>query len=534
MQFHQIPIDSEAVHSQRSGRPFYKTSDDSLFLYHGSTDDYRSGVGRWIVSRRADHYALDAQVIAHVDSWAILPHLIDSNDMSPVKLVLTDASDLSYAVDLSLSFHCTDADRTVYFHSSAIHRRLSGFYVQQWSSDGSELYSKIKVFAHDEDEFLFRLSGSAGTGTWLIGDKPWVDGGHAFVQDDEAEHADQISGTWKFLVTREEGYEWTEDSSAAIWSVINTHDANSISSVLQLRRALSHLPTAHALYALRNGLRIPQLGLGTGGIAWEDAKDVFRDALDLGYRLFDMAREYQNEHYMGELLAEGVAGAGREQLFLESKVWPTEFTSYHTTRAVLDSLEDLHTDYIDLYLLHWPSCDASISWMHCETTHDPAASSWRIAYKTLEKLYAEGMLMAIGVSNFDHDLLQAMANEVTVLPHVVQNYATIGAMDLAVRQYCQQHGILYQPYASMRNMLDLPHDTLDYVKQVAAKQLGGDREEEVYEVLLHCMLASGAVMIPRSSQLEHLRSNIEGRVVLPEDVLRHLGCLIERNGEDEL
>lgn len=94
------------------------------------------------------------------------------------------------------------------------------------------------------------------------------------------------------------------------------------------------------------------MGLGTGGIWAEQAPEVFKDALQMGYRLFDLAREYRNEHIMGAALRQ--SGVDRREVFLQTKVWPTQLGFEPTSRAIATSLRELGVAYIDHYMLHWP------------------------------------------------------------------------------------------------------------------------------------------------------------------------------------
>eukprot|EP01039_Chlorochromonas_danica_P000639 gene639-694_t len=494
-------------------------------------------------------------IVAEIESWAVLPHLIHA--VSPdiqVRAYTTDGTDL--ILDPSLHIQCIagspsdesdDSDHTVYFHSSMTYQpQLSGFYVQRRLTKEDPVsvvvYTKIKVFLEEADLFLFRLPD---TNTWMIGDEVMQDRGFAFTHNHPLNpsttnhRADQINTVWKFLTLLDDGgYSWQEDPSASIWSVANTdrdvlittNTSSSIShiyQVLQARRKLRELPTQHHLYQMRNSMVIPQVGLGTGGIPHDQAKEIFSEAYHHGYRLFDMAREYQNEHLMGELLIEGIVP--REEVFIESKVWPTDFGYYPTLNAISDSLRDLHTDYIDLVLLHWPQCDPSIDWMHCETTQQPEMT-WREAYHWLEKALAEGLVMSIGVSNFNRPLLDELFQEASILPHVVQNYATLQEKDSEVRLLCQDNVILYQPYASMRNLYSLPLHTVHALED-ASRML----ESNPYEIILHCFLRSGAVMIPRTSRVDRLQRNLQ---IPPwnweeEEMLIKLGCTVpERKSEE--
>ena len=128
-------------------------------------------------------------------------------------------------------------------------------------------------------------------------------------------------------------------------------------------------------------MAIPAVGLGTGGINYPPEKGglemVFRTALDLGYRLFDLAREYQNEHIMGFVLNKlRLENFDRSEIFLQSKVWPTQLGFIPTSDALFTTLDELSSHYIDMYMLHWKSCNENIVWHHCETTIDEEAT-WK-------------------------------------------------------------------------------------------------------------------------------------------------------------
>jgi diketogulonate reductase-like aldo/keto reductase len=94
--------------------------------------------------------------------------------------------------------------------------------------------------------------------------------------------------------------------------------------------------------------------LGTGGIPRDQEAQVFSEALRLGYRLFDLGREYGNEPAAAQMLAEPGAAAGRSEVFLQSKVWPTQLGFAPTTAALATSLWELRSTYVDQYMLHWP------------------------------------------------------------------------------------------------------------------------------------------------------------------------------------
>jgi len=241
-----------------------------------------------------------------------------------------------------------------------------------------------------------------------------------------------------------------------------------------------------------------------------------KSAIDLGYRLFDLAREYGNEHLVPEVLSnyQGVLrGAGsikRGDLFLETKVWPTQLGFGPTSHAIADSLHAMKTDYINLYLLHWPQCNPEIEWMHCETTEDPSGT-WEGSWRALERAYAEGRVDSIGVSNFDLPLLQRMQDEgreVSVIPHVVQNWAEPGSRDNDVLAWCKETKTIYQTYATLRNLRQLSTSKRDDVAD-AMKRLADKYMKTEHGVALRLMVQSGMAVIPRASNTEHLRENLK-------------------------
>ena len=181
------------------------------------------------------------------------------------------------------------------------------------------------------------------------------------------------------------------------------------------------------------------------------------------------------------------------------------------------------------------SCNSDIDWMHCErsATEDPSsaagagtAGTWQQSWRALEKAYAEGRVMSIGVSNFDADLLSQMQMQVqphddgpstlsssssfsssfsaSVLPHIVQNWAEPGSLDIDVRRWCQHLGAHYQPYAPLRNLQFLSVPLKKTLQQLARKY-----STSVQVIALKLFLQTGALGIPRSTSREHLAENLK-------------------------
>ncbi|RYG94515.1 hypothetical protein EON65_57375, partial [archaeon] len=164
---HQVAVDdSSYTSSQKSGRPVYRSADHSYFLYHGVFEGYRSYTGRWVLSKQPDYYVEDPNIVAHIQTWSILPHLNMYNDFQPFKRAYS-SDDFQFVSDESLQFVCIDenyVDTTLFFQSDHHQRQLSGFYVRRYLSSHPdyEVYSLVKLYNADSDFYLYRLSSGEG------------------------------------------------------------------------------------------------------------------------------------------------------------------------------------------------------------------------------------------------------------------------------------------------------------------------------------------------------------------------------------
>ena len=155
---------------------------------------------------------------------------------------------------------------------------------------------------------------------------------------------------------------------------------------------------------LNNGIRMPMIGFGVFEIPAEQTAQCVYDALEVGYRLLDTAQAYYNEEQVGDGIKRAAAELGikREDIFITTKVWVTEFGYEKTKASVEESLRKLQTDYIDLVLIH------------------QCLSDYYGAYRALEDLYDEGKIKAIGISNFSAERMADIAAFNRVLPAVNQ------------------------------------------------------------------------------------------------------------------
>lgn len=190
--------------------------------------------------------------------------------------------------------------------------------------------------------------------------------------------------------------------------------------------------------ALNNGLKMPLVGYGVFRVPeGDDLAEAVKTAIAKGYRSIDTAQVYRNEESVGRgiraAIEEGLVT--REELFITSKVW-NDGLSYEETLAAYDSsLEKIGLDYLDLYLVHWPGID----------------QNYIEVYKALEKIYQDGRVRSIGVSNFHVHHLESLLKETTVVPVINQIEFHPHLTQEEVRAYCQDKGIQVEAWSPLMN-----------------------------------------------------------------------------------
>ena len=234
---------------------------------------------------------------------------------------------------------------------------------------------------------------------------------------------------------------------------------------------------------LNNGVKMPQLGLGT--FRSNDAalcEQTILEALKTDYRLIDTAQGYGNEKSIGEALAK--ADVPREELFIVTKVW---FKNYEDCRqSVLRSMEDLHVDYLDLVLLHWPFGNTYRAW------------------RDLEALYAEGRIRAIGVSNYNADRLIDLVQYNKVVPAVNQIEINLQSQQQENREWMEKLGVQpmgYAPFGQGR--------INDIYDDPALTAIARKHGKTTRQVALRYQLQLGIVVIPKTVSPDRLKENID-------------------------
>lgn len=236
---------------------------------------------------------------------------------------------------------------------------------------------------------------------------------------------------------------------------------------------------------LNNGVTIPQLGFGVFLVPPDEVVEPVRAAIDAGYRLIDTAKLYENEEGVGRALAD--SGVPRDELFVTTKVWNSDHGFDATLRAFDDSAKRLGLDVLDLYLIHWPM-----------PKRDRYVETWR----ALERLYADGRVRAIGVSNFTEPHLRRLLAETDIVPAVNQVELHPGFAQDSLRVFHEQHGIVTESWSP----LGRGHGLLD---QPSVTAIADAHSVTPAQVVLRWHLQLGLVVIPKSTHADRIRANID-------------------------
>ncbi len=252
-------------------------------------------------------------------------------------------------------------------------------------------------------------------------------------------------------------------------------------------------------FVLRNHVKIPKIGFGTAPLKGEEAYQAVKTALDVGYRHIDTAQIYLNEEDVGRAIQD--ANLPRETLFITSKL-DASIKSYDSAlEAFEETLKRLGLDYLDLYLIHapWP-------WDDKYGNYDQGNVQ---AYKALEKLYNEGKVRAIGVSNFSVHDLENIKKNCEILPHVNQIKYHIGHPQEETVNYCKNHDILVEAYSPLGRAKVLNHPKL---LEIAAKYA-----VSTAQLCVRYPLENGVLPLPRSSKRDHIINNKEVNFTLSSE-----------------
>lgn len=233
---------------------------------------------------------------------------------------------------------------------------------------------------------------------------------------------------------------------------------------------------------LNNGVKMPWVGFGTFKIKDKNtAISSVKEALRLGYRHIDTAAIYGNEEAVGEAIKESTVK--REDIFLTSKLWNSEHDYDRALKAFDESLKKLGTDYLDLYLIHWPG------------------KSNKDAWKALEKLYKDGRIKAIGVSNFKVHHLEELINECDIVPTVNQVEYHPEYPQTELHEFCKKHKIQLEAWGPLMQgkIFEIP----------LMKELSDKYGKTISQIVLKWDLQMGVITIPKSSTKARIKENMD-------------------------
>ena len=233
-------------------------------------------------------------------------------------------------------------------------------------------------------------------------------------------------------------------------------------------------------FTLNNGQKCPVTGIGTYLLAPSDAENSVREALKMGCRLIDTANVYVNERAVGRGMKD--SGVKREDIFLSTKLWPTE---YENPDAVNETLARLGVEYVDLLYIHQP------------------AGNWLAGYRQLEKAYKEGKAKAIGISNFEGKYIDELQNKWEIIPQFVQVEAHPYFTQKELRNTLDQYGI------RLMSWYPLGHGDKSLMEEPVFTALGKKYGKSPAQVILRWHTQMGFAVIPGSKNVNHIRDNLD-------------------------
>ena len=234
---------------------------------------------------------------------------------------------------------------------------------------------------------------------------------------------------------------------------------------------------------LNNNLKMPQLGFGVWQVPDDQATEAVEIALKVGYTSIDTAMIYKNEKGVGRAIAE--SSVPREELFITTKVWNSDQGYEKTLRAFEESLDRLGLDYIDLYLIHWPT---------------PNFDQYVDTYKALEKLYHDGRVKAIGVCNFEVEHLERILIECEVVPVLNQVECHPYLAQNELKEFCAKHNILVEAWSPLEQGGEVLKD--EVIQKIAASH-----SKSPAQVVLRWHLQNNTIVIPKSVTPSRIEEN---------------------------
>ena len=231
---------------------------------------------------------------------------------------------------------------------------------------------------------------------------------------------------------------------------------------------------------LNNGIKMPMAGIGTFLLTPDEAEASVLNALACGYRLIDTANAYVNEKAVGRAMKK--SGLKREEIFLETKLWPS---FYEQEDAVEKTLQRLDTDYIDLLLIHQP------------------AGNYVAGYRQMERAYKEGKVKAIGLSNFNQAQIEEILGLCEVKPAVLQTEVHPYFQEQELKKFLSKEGMVIQAW------YPLGHGDKALLEEPLFTELGKKYGKSNAQIILRWHIQAGNIVIPGSKNPAHIKDNFD-------------------------
>ncbi|XP_062564762.1 1,5-anhydro-D-fructose reductase-like [Armigeres subalbatus] len=270
---------------------------------------------------------------------------------------------------------------------------------------------------------------------------------------------------------------------------------------------------------LNNGYEIPVLGLGTWLSREGEGISAVKAAIDAGYRHIDTAFLYRNEKEVGQAIREKIAEGviKREDIFVTTKLWNGFHDPAHVEEAFNRSFSNLDIGYVDLYLMHTPMSYQFVAW----EPEDPDVPSvpeftevdYLDTWRAMEKLLETGKVKSLGVSNFNSEQIARLVKECKVKPVTNQVECNPGLNQRKLTEFCNNHDITLTAYSPLgrpnyyeKDPINTPKPALDDPRVLA---IGSKYNKTPGQVILRYLVDIGTIPVPKSSNPERLRQNIE-------------------------